>query len=115
MSRWLIANLNRGELDGHRILKAKSYDLLWKPSTDLDIESEFNAFQQHFKQFSPVTHGINWYLGEFQGHRVVFHAGGDTGFRSFEILLPDDLIGVVIASNWDHTASEIVDIILKSE
>jgi len=121
MSHWLIANLNRGELNGHRILKADSYDLLWKPSTSLDIESEFNAFQlEHFMQFSPVTHGINWYLGEFHGHFVVFHAGVDTGFRSFEILLPNELIGVVIASNWYYTdtpklAADIVDLILKLE
>ena len=31
MARWAMANVNRGELDGHRILKASTYDVMWKP------------------------------------------------------------------------------------
>src|SRR6185436_17880545 len=34
MSRWAIATLNRGELDGKRILKTTTYDTLWKPIAD---------------------------------------------------------------------------------
>jgi len=121
MSRWLIANLNRGEIDGHRILKPESYKLLWTPSTKLDIQSHFNGYQRdHFRYYAPMTHGLFWYLGELDGHRVVFHAGGDTGFRSFEILLPDDQIGVVVASNWYETdtpklAAELVRLFLSSD
>ena len=33
----------------------------------------------------------------------MFHSGGDTGFRSYILLLPDDAIGIVLASNWDNT------------
>src|SRR5215813_3373118 len=34
MSRWAIANMNRGELDGTRILKDSSYDVMWKPAAE---------------------------------------------------------------------------------
>jgi len=34
MSRWAMANLNRGELDGKRILKESSYDIMWRPSSE---------------------------------------------------------------------------------
>jgi CubicO group peptidase (beta-lactamase class C family) len=34
MNRWAMANLNRGELNGKRILKASTYDLLWKAQMD---------------------------------------------------------------------------------
>lgn len=121
MSRWLIANLNHGEIDGHRILKPESCELLWTPSTKLDIQSEFNDYQrEHFRYYAPITHGLFWYLGELDGHRVVFHAGGDTGFRSFEILLPDDQIGVVVASNWYETdtpkiAADLIRLVLSSD
>ena len=116
----MLANLNYGELDGQRILNADSYDLLWNPSTALDIQSEFNLFQrEHFSQFTPVTHGLSWYLGEIDGHRIVFHAGRDTGFTSFILLIPDEQIGVVIASNWDQTdtpsmAGDLARLILES-
>ena len=106
MIRWMLVNLNRGELDGHRILDAASYEHLWKPST--------KKSQQGFQI------GLSWFLGEYHGHRTVFHEGGDTGFRSFLLLLPDDGIGIVLASNWEQTdtgilARGILDLILASD
>ena len=105
MTRWIQVNLNRGELHGHRILEAASYDLLWSPSTDRSPEG--------FKI------GLSWFLSTYDGHRIVFHEGGDTGFRSFLLLLPDDGIGLVLASNWEQTdtgalAKGILDIVLTA-
>jgi CubicO group peptidase (beta-lactamase class C family) len=34
ITRWMTANLNRGELNGRRILKRSTYDLMWKPAAD---------------------------------------------------------------------------------
>jgi hypothetical protein len=36
MKRWAIANMNRGEWDGARILKASTYDLMWKPAGEFN-------------------------------------------------------------------------------
>src|SRR5262249_32671923 len=84
MSRYAIANLNRGELDGNRILKAATYDSMWKP-----VATAGNA-----------QVGISWFLANLQGHRVVLHSGGDVGFNSFLVLAPDDGIAVVAMSNY---------------
>ncbi len=107
MTRWMLVNLGRGELGGRRILSAESYDILWTPSTEL-ITSRGEEI------------GLTWLLGEHAGHRTVFHGGGDTGFRSYVLLLPDDGIGIVLASNWDQTdtrtlARGILDLILTSD
>ena len=85
MSRWAIANMNRGELDGKRILKTTSYDLMWKPAGE------------RFPQI-----GISWFLNKYKEHAVVTHSGGDTGFVSNLVLLPDKKIAVVIMSNYDR-------------
>ena len=103
MTRWIVANLNRGALDGHRILDTASYDLLWTPSTKMSPED--------------LQVGLGWFLSSYDGHRIVFHDGGDTGFRSFLLLLPDDGIGIVLASNWEETdtgalARGILDLVL---
>jgi CubicO group peptidase (beta-lactamase class C family) len=84
MSRWALANLRRGELDGTRILKASTYDEMWKPTGDPK---------------RPVA--ISWFQGERGGHRTISHGGGDTGYRSNVLLLPDDGIAVVLMSNSD--------------
>ena len=32
MTRWAIANLNYGELDGQQILEKSTYEVMWKPN-----------------------------------------------------------------------------------
>jgi CubicO group peptidase (beta-lactamase class C family) len=104
MTRWMLANLNRGKLDGRRILQAATYDTLWRPTVQTSMGARI---------------GLSWFAGARAGRRTIFHAGGDTGFRSYLLLLPDDAIGVVLVSNWEGTPREtlvngIVDLVLPS-
>jgi CubicO group peptidase (beta-lactamase class C family) len=103
MTRWMLVNLNRGELDGRRILQARSHDLLWTAT----IKTSMNGARL----------GLSWFIGEHAGRRTVFHPGGDTGFRSYILLVPDERLGIVLVSNWDGTpreilVSEILDLLL---
>jgi CubicO group peptidase (beta-lactamase class C family) len=88
MANWGFANLNRGELNGERVLAEQSYDVLWTPSAQ--ASDEFDV-------------GLSWFLGSYRGTPTVGHGGGDTGYRSQFTLLPEQDIGVVIASNYDKT------------
>lgn len=87
MARWAMANMNRGELDGARILQASTYDVMWKPA------AEFGG--------RPSPTGISWFLREYRGHKVVEHGGGDTGFRTGLTMLPDQKVAVVWMTNGD--------------
>ena len=87
MARWAMANMNRGELDGKRILKASTYDEMWKPAGE---------------QFTRV--GISWFLGEYRGNRTIGHGGSDTGFVSSLRMIPDKRIAVVMMSNFNETS-----------
>ncbi len=82
MSRWAMINLNRGELDGKRILKSSTYDVMWKPAGE---------------NYSNV--GISWHLGTFHDHATVSHGGSDTGFRTDLMMIPDRKAAVVCMSN----------------
>ncbi|HJZ81635.1 MAG TPA: serine hydrolase [Pyrinomonadaceae bacterium] len=85
MTRWAMANLNRGELDGKRILKDSTYDIMWKPAGD--------KWQQI---------GISWFLGTYREHRTISHSGGDTGFLSNLVMIPAQSIAVVMMVNSDR-------------
>ena len=87
MSRWAIATLNRGELDSERVLSSSAYDELWKPAGE---------------QWQHV--GLGWSLGEHRGHRTIGHSGGDVGFASNMVILPDRNIAIVVMSNYDRAA-----------
>ena len=85
MTRWAMVNMNRGELDGKRILKDSTYDLMWKPAGD---------------QWPQI--GISWFLGKHREHRTISHSGGDTGFVSNLVMVPEQSMAVVMMSNFDR-------------
>jgi len=87
MARWAIANMNRGELDGARILKSSTYEVMWKSA------GKFNG------KASPA--GISWFLDNYKGNRLIGHDGGDTGFLTELVMLPDKKIAVVWLANAD--------------
>jgi CubicO group peptidase (beta-lactamase class C family) len=85
MVRWMLVNLNRGELDGHRILTNATYDVMWKPSE----ASQKNRV------------GISWFLRSYKGQQLVMHGGQDDGFLTTLVLLPARKTGVVVLANTD--------------
>jgi len=84
MSRWAMANLNHGELDGKVILKRETAELMWRPVVDA----------------LGMKEGMSWFTTESQGHRLVLHSGGDPGFESLLVLAPDDAVAVVVMCNF---------------
>jgi CubicO group peptidase (beta-lactamase class C family) len=91
MARWMMINMNHGELDGKRILKASTYDLLWKPAATVDNRRRV---------------GISWFLSEFKGEPVVMHGGGDDGFLTYLIFSPSRKVGVVMMINYDRAQTK---------
>ena len=91
MSRWAIANLNHGELDGRRILKRETAESMWQP-----VVSAFN-----------MKEGISWFTKDLQGHLLVMHDGGDVGFQSRLLLAPDDSVAIIAMANYDSADKEL--------
>jgi CubicO group peptidase (beta-lactamase class C family) len=86
MARWAMANINRGELSGQRILKNSTYDVMWKPAVEAGGRGSV---------------GISWFLNDLNGQQAVFHGGGDDGFLTYLIFVPARKTGVVVMSNCD--------------
>jgi CubicO group peptidase (beta-lactamase class C family) len=98
MARWAMANLNRGELDGQRILKSSTYDVMWKPAAE---------------RTPTASVGISWFLTELNGRAAVFHNGGDDGFRSRLILFPARRVAVIFMTNCDFGSLGVIDTALR--
>jgi CubicO group peptidase (beta-lactamase class C family) len=91
MAKWILVNLNRGELDGRRILKRSTYDVLWKHAAPIPGRN------WHV--------GISWFLAESSGEEIVMHNGGDDGFTTHLSFAPALKAGVVMMANCDHMSS----------
>lgn len=86
MTHYATANLHRGKYNNIQILSDSSYNLLWTNSVNLKDK--------------PAV-GISWFLDEHKGLKTVSHSGGDTGFRSFLLLVPEKNISVMVACNYE--------------
>ena len=99
MSRWAIANMNKGELEGRRILDASSYDHLWEPTVMVGIRSGRR-----------VRLGLSWFLSRFSGQPTVYHGGGDIGYRTNFVMAPESGVAVIVLSNYWGPESTVEDI-----
>jgi CubicO group peptidase (beta-lactamase class C family) len=104
LSRWAIAHLNRGSLDGGRVLSPQTYDLMWRPQA-----ATGNSYWPEM--------GLGWFLGERSGERCVGHEGADDGFKACFILVPERHVSAIALGNLDRMKIEdltdaILDVVL---
>ncbi|MGE0554311.1 MAG: serine hydrolase domain-containing protein [Gemmatimonadales bacterium] len=97
MIRWARANFHHGYLEGVSILDPTSYERLWHP--ERDITEDLRARLGGELPYSKVEQALSWFLFTWQGHRLVNHSGGDLGFRSDLILVPEETTAVIVLMN----------------
>jgi CubicO group peptidase (beta-lactamase class C family) len=87
LNRWMMANLNRGELDGVRFLQDASFDEIWAPTVHLGWGPDENDM------------GLGWWLGERRGYPVRMYQGTDLGVQASCYLVPELRAGAVALGN----------------
>lgn len=91
LCQWMSANLESatgaGALGGSGRLDAAMLDLMWTPAAPVGQPPWMDAI------------GLCWFLGAYRGRRTMSHSGGDPGFGSRLVLLPEQRTGVVVLAN----------------
>jgi CubicO group peptidase (beta-lactamase class C family) len=119
MLRWARANMQRGALDGNRILQARTYDQLWGIERDMFAEISARAAQAGVPlPYESFHQGLSWFVLGWKGHRLINHSGGDRGFRTDLFIAPDDSVAVVVMANQDRAdvgvlARSLLALVLK--
>ena len=93
MCKWAITNLNKGVYGDNRILESATYDQLWRPWTVTGWGTEI---------------GLGWFLESYKGQEIIEHSGGDTGFSSQMILIPESSIAIVVMVNQSPSPFETI-------
>jgi CubicO group peptidase (beta-lactamase class C family) len=89
--RFAQMHLNRGELDGVRILSRESVDQMQEMQMSTTGE--------------PLGFGLSWFVEPDKKHPFVEHAGGGAGLWDLMRLYPKDGVAIVMMSNgsgWDR-------------
>lgn len=89
MSRWLIAQMNGGELDGQRILTPASQATLW---TMLSTPGYGGIWQEY---------GWGCWLGELEGKPTIMSAGAQPGVQTMAgLVVPEHSLAVIALGNY---------------
>ena len=97
MTRWLLAQLTGGQVDGQAVMSPGTVVRQHAPHMVLPENRTFPASTRH-------AYGLGWLIGQYRGHRLAEHSGGIDGFQTECMLLPDDGIGVAVMTNTSSSA-----------
>jgi CubicO group peptidase (beta-lactamase class C family) len=92
MSRWLLAQLGDGQVDGQAVISSATVARQHQAHIVLPEDRTFPASTRH-------AYGLGWLIGRYRDHRLLEHGGGIDGFQTECMLLPDDGIGVLVLTN----------------
>lgn len=88
MTQWLRLQLNRGEIDGKRLISEEQIEQMWTACSEVAPSMEY---------------GLGWFVREWRGKRLIEHGGNIDGFASSMSMLPDENIGFVLLKNVSHS------------
>ncbi|MBC7946995.1 MAG: serine hydrolase [Chitinophagaceae bacterium] len=95
LSKWLIAQLDNGRINGKQVIPASAIAQTRFPHSILGNGGPmFNT--GHFSLY-----GLGWLLEEYAGKKIVSHTGGVNGFVTGVTLVPEEKLGIVVLTNTD--------------
>jgi CubicO group peptidase (beta-lactamase class C family) len=98
MAKWLIAQLNRGQIgEGRRLFSERQNREMWSAQTITPLGEpppHLAALRANFSAY-----GLGWGLTEYRGIKTVSHTGGLMGYVSRVTLVPDLNLGIVVLTN----------------
>jgi len=101
MSKWLIALMNDGKLDGKQIIpsnviKQTLAPAIALPNTGLEVRGWGEIINSYY--------GMGRWTASYRGHFLAYHGGDLPGFHSQVSLMPYDSIGVIVFVIGNHAA-----------
>ncbi len=88
MAQWVRFMLNRGTVNGKRLVSEASFDEIIAP---------------HMTIVPKIDYGYGWFLRDWHGHKVIEHGGNIDGFTTAVALMPDQRLGFVMLCNQNNS------------
>jgi hypothetical protein len=101
MSRWVIAQLNDGQLEGKAVVPAGVIKATLQPAIALP---NANLEARGWGELLNSAYGTGRWTASYRGHLVSYHGGDINGFHSQVFVAQSDGVGVVVLVIGDHAA-----------
>jgi hypothetical protein len=99
MTRWVLAQINRGVGDGTKVISPAALKQLHAPTMVLPED----ARTELWPEASNLAYALGWFVMNYRGHTVIHHGGNIDGFAAMVSLLPSERIAVVVLTNLHPT------------
>jgi CubicO group peptidase (beta-lactamase class C family) len=86
MAQWLRFVINKGELNGKRLISEKGFEEWTKPQMKISPNGK-------------NSYGLGWFVQEWNNLKVVQHGGNIDGFNSIVAMIPEKKLGFVLLTN----------------
>ena len=101
LSRWVIALLNGGKVDGKQVIPEAVLRETMAPSMSLpNTALESRGWGENLNAY----YGMGRTVSSYRGHLLSLHGGDLPGFHSQISIMPNDSIGVIVLVIGDHVA-----------
>jgi CubicO group peptidase (beta-lactamase class C family) len=102
LAKWQLTQLGHGQATGGpRIFSEAQGELMWTPQTIVPVTGKRPALSRtHFGAY-----GLGWFLEDFNGYKRVFHSGGLGGMVTYQSLVPELNLGVIVLTNAEEGAA----------
>ncbi|MFT4198597.1 MAG: serine hydrolase [Pseudoxanthomonas sp.] len=109
LARWVRVQLDGGVISGSgddakRLFSERAQREMWSMLTPIPVPKpavpELAAATPNF-----MGYGEGWFLGDFQGRKLVWHTGGWPGMVSRITLVPQEKLGVIVLTNQEVGAA----------
>ncbi len=113
ISKWLIAQLDSGRLNGEQVIP---YQVIQKTRQPQSIVRRSG---HPFNRTNYNLYGLGWNLQDYEGREIVAHTGGANGFVTSVALVPKENLGIAVFTNTDQNGFffalqwEIIDAFLN--
>lgn len=100
LSKWVIAQLDKGKFDNGKILfSEKQQKEMWASQTILP-NTPMLPYKSNFK-----TYGLGWQLTDINGYKQISHTGGLDGIVTQVLLIPEINLGIIVLTNQQSGAA----------
>jgi CubicO group peptidase (beta-lactamase class C family) len=101
LSRWVIALLNKGKVDGKQVIPEAVLRETMAPSLPIpNTALESRGWGENLNTY----YGMGRSISSYRGHLLAVHGGDLPGFHSQISIMPNDSIGVIVLVIGDHVA-----------
>ena len=101
LSRWVIALLNKGKVEGKQVIPEAVLRETMAPSLSLPNSAlESRGWGENLNSY----YGMGRTISSYRGHLLAVHGGDLPGFHSQISIMPNDNIGVIVLVIGDHVA-----------